>query len=570
LIAALAIVIALPCICPGHFDEAAAAPAEKEKQKISVSESAKAEAAKPAEVPVIFNGKPLFQLRARILSFSPEERARLVEERLRKLARSVFVETGSITAVDSETTSEIVAGDLVIMAVTNDDAAAAGRARLELAKDYVTIIRDAIDEQRSEYSIKTLSTGVAMAVGLTVLFVLFHIILKKIFNKAAGKLDSWRGVHIPAVKIQKLELISSDRITDALIRAAGWLRILLVIIAFYFYIILLLTFFPWTRPISTKIFGYIVTPLGMIGSSVVSYLPNLFFLSVIVVVTYYGLKLVRFFFASIERGIITFPGFYQEWALPTYDIVRFMVIAFAAVVAFPYLPGSDSPAFKGVSIFVGVLLSLGSTAAVANAVAGIILTYMRAFRVGDRVKISDTTGDVVEKSLLVTRVRTIKNEDITIPNAMILGSHIVNYSSVVNEKGLILHTGVTIGYDAPWRKVHERLIAAAGNTAHIMKDPAPFVLQTGLDDFYVSYELNAYTDQPSRMASIYSELHQNIQDSFNEAGIEIMSPHYSSLRDGNRTTIPEAHLPETYTAPGFRISSARPGTDKPDRQNGEG
>jgi small-conductance mechanosensitive channel len=178
---------------------------------------------------------------------------------------------------------------------------------------------------------------------------------------------------------------------------------------------------------------------------------------------------------------------------------------------------------------------------------------MRAFRIGDRVRISDTVGDVIEKTLLVTRVRTIKNEDITIPNAMILNSHIVNYSAVIDQSGLILHTGVTIGYDAPWRKVHELLIRAALNTKHILKEPAPFVLQTSLNDFYVSYEINAYTDKPSEMAVIYSELHQNIQDSFNAEGVEIMSPHYSSLRDGNHTTIPAENLPVTYVQPPFRI-----------------
>lgn len=546
----------LLCISLGYIEEGAAKQSKAEKQ-----ETAREGTSKPPDVPVAFNGKTLFRLRARILAFSPEERARLVEERLRKLAKSEFVETDSIVAVDLETTSEITVGDSVIMAVTDDDAKAAGKKRLDLANEYVKIIRNAIDERRQEYSVKTLSTGVLMALGLTLLFILFYLLLRKMHEKISAKLDSWRGTRIPSVRIQNLELISSARITDILIKTAGWLRILLIVIAFYFYIVLLLTFFPWTRPLSTRIFGYIMTPVYMIGNSFVSYLPNLFFLSMIAVVTYYGLKLVRFFFSSIEKGIIVFPGFYKDWAIPTYDIVRFMIIAFAAVVAFPYLPGSDSPAFKGVTIFIGVLLSLGSTAAVANAVAGIILTYMRAFRVGDRVKISDTTGDIIEKTLLVTRVRTIKNEDVTIPNAMILGSHIVNYSSMVDAMGLILHTSVTIGYDVPWRKIHECLIIAAGNTEHIMKDPAPFVLQTALNDFYVSYELNAYTDQPARMAAIYSGLHQNIQDSFSEAGIEIMSPHYTSLRDGNKTTIPEAHFAKSDAAPGPQAVSGSPADD---------
>lgn len=178
--------------------------------------------------------------------------------------------------------------------------------------------------------------------------------------------------------------------------------------------------------------------------------------------------------------------------------------------------------------------------------AGVVLTYTRAFKVGDRVKISDAVGDVVENNLLITRIRTIKNVDITVPNAMVLASHITNYSSSALEHGLILHTTVTIGYDAPWRQVHELLISAACATENILELPAPFVLQTSLDDFYVSYQINAFTNTPAVMARTYSVLHQNIQEKFNAAGVEIMSPHYSSLRDGSMITTPEPYLPEAY------------------------
>jgi small-conductance mechanosensitive channel len=294
-------------------------------------------------------------------------------------------------------------------------------------------------------------------------------------------------------------------------------------------------------------------PLEKVWTATSSYLPNLVFIAIIIVITHFVNKFWRFFFAQIEKKTIVIPGFYPEWADATFKIVRFLTIAFAAVVAFPYLPGSDSPAFKGISVFLGVLLSLGSTSAVANIVAGTILTFMRAFKLGDRVKIADTIGDVVEKTLLVTRIRTIKNVDITIPNSMVLGSHIINYSSSAKDYGLILHTSVTIGYDVPWRTVHELLIGAAKATENILEIPEPFVFQKSLDDFYVSYELNAYTEKPSIMAKIYSDLHQNIQEQFNGAGVEIMSPHYAQLRDGNRTTIPEGYLPKDYEPGGIRI-----------------
>lgn len=162
-------------------------------------------------------------------------------------------------------------------------------------------------------------------------------------------------------------------------------------------------------------------------------------------------------------------------------------------------------------------------------------------------------GDVLGRNFLVTTIRTIKNEDISIPNSMVLGSHIVNFSSVAKEQGLMLHTSISIGYNAPWRTVHKLLLDAAGATENVMREPKPFVLQTSLDDFYVNYQLNAYTDRPSVMAGTYSDLHQNIQDKFNETGVEILSPHYHGVRDGNSIAIPPDYVPKAYVAPPFRI-----------------
>jgi small-conductance mechanosensitive channel len=227
------------------------------------------------------------------------------------------------------------------------------------------------------------------------------------------------------------------------------------------------------------------------------------------------------------------------------------------VLIFPYLPGSGSPAFQGVSVFIGVLFSLGSSSAIANMVAGMVITYMRPFKIGDRVKIGDITGDVVEKTMLVTRIKTPKNEDITVPNSTVLLSSTTNYSTHTrqNNAGLIVHTTVTIGYDIPWKEVHKALIYAARNNELVDKEPEPFVLQTSLDDFYVSYQVNCYTREANKLALVYSLLHQSIQDSFNEAGIEILSPHYRNQRDGNHTTIPNNYLDKDYETPSFHIKN---------------
>ena len=290
------------------------------------------------------------------------------------------------------------------------------------------------------------------------------------------------------------------------------------------------------------------------ASSVWNYLPKLFTIIVIVVVFKYVLKGTHFLKNELEEGNLSLPGFYADWANPTYQIIRVIIIAFMMVLIFPYLPGSDSPVFQGVSVFLGVLFTFGSSGSLSNIVAGLVLTYMRLFKIGDRVKIGEIIGDVIEKSLLVTRIRTIKNEIISIPNSTVMSSHTINYSSDTVDNGLILHTTVTIGYDVPWKDMHQALLNAADRTDLLMKEPKPFVLQTSLDDFYVSYQINAYTKEANKQATIYSELHQNIQDCCNEVGIEILSPHYRSARDGNMTTIPANYLDKDYKAPNFNIN----------------
>jgi len=422
-----------------------------------------------------------------------------------------------------------------------------------LAADYAAAIQRAIEVHRKTYSLKSIALGSVFVLLATIVLVVIFKLIGRLFIRSYATIEGWRGTKIRSIRIQAQEVLSADRIAALLIGLLKGVRVAVMLVLIYFYLPLAFSFFPWTHDLAGTLFGYVFSPLLVVMKAFVSYLPNVFYIAVIVAVSYYVIKFVKMIFWGIERGTIAVPGFHRDWADPTFKIVRFLIIAFTAVVIAPYLPGAHSPAFQGVSIFLGVLFSLGSTASIANVVAGVILTYMRAFKLGDRVKIADTVGDVLERTLWVTRVRTIKNVDVTIPNAMVLGSHIINYSSAARGSGLILHTTVTIGYDAPWKTVHALLITAARETDHILKEPAPFVLQTSLDDFFVTYELNAYTDQPALMANIYSDLHQHIQDQFNQAGVEIMSPHYSALRDGNRVAIPDDHLPKSYRAPVFRV-----------------
>jgi small-conductance mechanosensitive channel len=541
--AAIVLGLAFPCIDGRALYAQTAAPALSQSPPPS----------HPIGAPVVFADETLFVVYDKIGPFTPQERARAIAERLAQLVKDPFTRIYPVTGVERETTSDLVYGDMVVMTVTDRDAQPTGKTRQVVATDYAAKIQAALAKSREQLSARSLIIDTALALLDTVIFVAILIFFHKTFPKIYAKIESWRGTVLHPVKIQRVELLSADQLAAALTGMARTIRILAVLILIYIYLTTVLGIFPWTRSISAALFTAVLSTLQTIGQAFATYVPDLVSIAVIIVVTRYILKVIALFFAGIRRGAITFAGFHQDWAEPTYKIVRFLVIVFAAIACFPYIPGSQSEGFRGISVFLGLLISLGSAAAIGNIIAGVVLTYMRPFQLGDRIKIADTTGDVMEKTLLVTRIRTIKNVDVTIPNAMVLSSHLINYSSSSKDHGLILHSSVSIGYDAPWQKVHELLIAAARTTTHLLAQPEPFVLQTSLNDFYVTYEINAYTDQPNLMATIYAELHQNIQDTFNEAGVEIMSPHYTQLRDGNKTAIPDQYLPKSYQTPGLRI-----------------
>lgn len=506
-----------------------------------------------ASAPVIIAGDTLFRLYDRIGPFTAHERARAIERRLNDLIRDPSLDMANVTATAEPGAYDITIGELRIMTVTEADAAGAGLTLDAAARSHATAIRTVVEREMEATSVTNLVLGAVYALLATALLVVVLRLLSRLFPVVYRYIGIALPAQLPSIRVQKLELLSGAQIARVLLFIARMLRAVVTLVLLYLYTPLVLSFFPWTRRLSGEIVGWVMRPLTEVMRGMIGYLPSLFTILVIVVVTYYGIKLVKHFFLAIENGAIRFDGFYPEWARPTYKIIRFMIIALAVIMIWPYLPNSESDAFRGVAAFLGLLITFGSAGMIANVVGGVMLTYMRAFRVGDRVRIADTMGDVVGQDLLVTRVRTIKNVDITIPNSLVLGTHIINWSTTAESGGVTLHTAVSIGYDAPWRRVHELLIAAARATDDVLETPPPFVLQTSLGDFYVSYELNAWTARPERMTEIYSQLHANIQDRFNEAGVEIMSPHYGALRDGNATAIPQDYLPRDYQPSGFRF-----------------
>jgi small-conductance mechanosensitive channel len=509
---------------------------------------------KPEGYPLTLGETPIFTIRRGLEGIPAETRAKEIAEKLQDFAENKAIPNKVTIKNFQEPLTEILVGDKLLMVLLDQDAKVENRSREELGLEYAGKIQTAIEEYRRQYLLKEILFGILYSVMATILLVAILIFLNRLYRNINNKIQAWMAEGKIFLRLREVEFVRMERIRafeNAILRIT---RVALILGLIYLYVYLVLGFFPWTRPLVTKISFYVFQPFKIIAAAIWSQIPNLLFVAVIILLTFYFLKLVRFFFREVEKGTIVLKGFYPEWGNHTYKIARMIILAFAAVVAFPYIPGSNSLAFKGISVFIGVLFSLGSSSAIANIIAGYTITFRRVFKAGDRIKIADFMGDVTEMRLQVTHLRTIKNEEITVPNSMIVNSHVTNFSTMAKNEGLILYTSVTIGYDAPWRKVHDLLIKAALATEGILKEPLPFVLQKALNDFYVNYELNAYTRDPQKMVNLYSELHQNIQDQFNEGGVEIMSPHYTQLRDGNQTTIPENYLPPDYAPPAFRVT----------------
>jgi small-conductance mechanosensitive channel len=518
------------------------------------------EVEQPVGAPVLLNQDTIFLVHYPLGAFSKEERAAATTKKINELKENRLFIADSVRVVDTNFSTNIIYGNKVLLSVTDADATIKGSTRQEVAEAYATLIRDSILRVTEQNSVRNILIEIGLVLLVLIAFFFLIKFVNKLFRIIFLKVQLQRDKSLKGLRLKNYELLTPDREVSLVLGLMKAIRVIVMFLLVYILLPILFSIFPRTEGYADTLFSYVLNPLRKIAWGIINYIPNLLTILVIVVVTHYVVKFMQFLANEIEQGKLEISGFYPDWAKPTYNIVRFLLYAFMFVVIFPYLPGSDSPIFQGVSIFIGILFSLGSSSAIANMIAGLVLTYMRSFRIGDRIKIGEVTGDVLEKTLLVTRIRTIKNEDITVPNAMILNNHTVNYTNCCDAKqqGLILHTTVTIGYDVPWPKVQQALIDAALASSFVLKNPTPFVLQTSLDDFYVSYQLNAYTRDVSGMARAYSSIHQNIQDKFNERGIEILSPHYRAQRDGNMTTIPAEYLSQDYEAPMFRVEQNQP------------
>lgn len=475
---------------------------------------------------VNFDGYDLFSVRGNS-SINAQERANAISKRIELIAMNYSISPESIIVKPNISDyDEILLNDEVILRVFDSDASKEGVSRGTFSFGARVRIIKAIHTYRYERSYDALLNNLLYSAGaIAVCFILLFII-RFIMKKINLLIENRLKTKFETLESRSFQLIRSNQILITISGLTKSIKFFLMLAILFTTSQYILGLFPWTRFISVSLVQIFIKPFGDFGLALLNFIPSLAFLIVIFFITKYVLKLFKLLFLGLKQGSITITGFDPDWAVTTYKIVRLLIIAFAVIVAYPYIPGSDSDAFKGVSLFIGVLFSLGSSSVIGNLIAGYTMTYRKTFKIGDVVQIDNNTGQVADIKLFVTRLLTAKNEEIIIPNSIILNTQVVNYSTLARDKGLILHTTVGIGYETPWRQVEGMLLLAAERTEELLKDPKPFVLQKSLGDFAINYELNVYTSNPSERLKTYTALHKNILDVFNENNIQIMTPAY--------------------------------------------
>ncbi|MDR2584770.1 MAG: mechanosensitive ion channel family protein [Prevotellaceae bacterium] len=494
----------------------------------------------------------LFYIKTGVGALTARDRALFVTDKIRQLSRDRFI-VDSMRIYTDAGMKIIAYGDIVVMSISNADAELNDKTMIFLAQDYERIIEEAILQRKKDMELRTILFRVLLVLLIVgAQFFVFKII-NFLFNKLSQKIERLKGEKIKTIKLNKYKLVDEGKTVKSILFLVRVLRLLIIVVTLYLSIPMAFSVFPATRGVAAILFGYVLNPLKNIGISIVGFIPDLFSIIVIVLVFKYLIKGLHYMADEIYKGKVKLKGFYPDWAYPTYNIIKILLYAFMFIAIYQYLPLHEYDVFKGVSVFIGIVFSLGASSVVGNVIAGLVITYMRPFKAGDRIKIGELVGNVIEKTPFVTRIRTPKNEEVTIPNSTIMSAQTFNYSESARTCSLVLHTKVSIGYDTPWRQVHELLLEAAKRTPNVLEQPEPFILQTALADFYPEYQLNVFTNDADLMPRTYSALHQNIQDVFNEANIEILSPHYHAHRDGSHRVLPHSYLPDDYQAPPFKV-----------------
>jgi small-conductance mechanosensitive channel len=506
---------------------------------------------------VQLDGRKALDIRWGYKTFTPAARAEHTSRLLQQLADDSSAPQFSVQPEDA--TLDVMSGETLVASVFDGDAKAAGVSKEELAQQWATAMQRAVDAYRAEHSLRLKLTRLALALLLIVIclavLAVFRALGRQLSKRAHGMLNE-RGARTD----KRFAFFLTHERTHHLVEGAlKFTRFVLSLIVVWGSVRLLLSIFPSTRPFSEKMRESVLHPVQDFTKSFLASLPSLAFVALVLIVTWYVTRLIHFFFTRIREGAITLEGFRPVWAPTTDRLVNITLIILAVLVAYPYIPGAESPAFKGVSLFLGVLVSLGSAGLVANAVHGLSLTYLDAFEIGDLVTIGDVVGWITKMGMLTTQVRTRKNEVITIPNSVVMSKEIINFNKP-GEEGVIVSSRVGIGYDAPWRQVEGMLLMAARRTRGIRANPAPFVLELSLNTFDITYEINAHLEPGQLAYVVIAELNRNILDAFNEFGVQIMTPAYVGDPQHDKV-VPREHWHQPPATP-FNAPDTTPGDSK--------
>jgi small-conductance mechanosensitive channel len=515
-------------------------------QSTAPSEPAPTLAAPSAEVRVW--NRHIIRFRAGYGNMSPEDRARAVTQRISDLPdaslkgevvvqeAAVGDSTGRMVFADHRPLFAILPGDTDPLIGENIDS---------LASDAAANLRDVLaaraeSRDTSSFRLSLIQAALATLAFLVTLWLLQR--LRRRLEPGMGRLES----RVAGARMLGFDL--SPHVHSLLKRAVDSVLVVLVLVATYLWLTFVFGLFPYTRPWGMAFGRSLMHALSLLGREFMAALPGLGMATLIFFITRFAGRMLSAVFRAAETGAVAIPGIHPETAVASRRIATWLLWLFAVIVAYPYLPGSETDVFKGVSVFAGVLISLGASGVVGQVMSGLVVVYSRAVRVGEYVKVDEHEGTVTEIGMLSTKILTPRREEITIPNTVLVGTTTTNYSRQEAEGGAVVRTVLTIGYDAPWRQVHAMLLAAADKTALVRKEPKPFVLQAALSDFFVEYALMVRIEHAAQRFQMLSQLNANIQDEFNRHGVQIMSPHFEGQPE-DRIVVPPGKWHEAPASP---------------------
>lgn len=488
--------------------------------------------------PVIVDGDVLFQVRGSSALPAPE-RAEDVQDKIIEIAEASDAPTVEVTYEETEFGIWTLADGERVSIVTEADAELDQMELSVLSVLHGNAIKQSIEDYRANRTDRARVSGAIEAVAWTIGFVAFVVAILWVHRRIRRKTLKFVSLHLKDVETATAKSVQAEAIAALVRYGLNFVLLIIFFLGFYYYLSFVLLSFAETRYFAQLLLTYLTEPVLLIFKGIISYIPNLIMLGLISWVALYIIKGMRVFFDAVEAGSFDMGDFEKHWVSPTFNIARVVVIMIALVFAVPYIPGSDSAAFQGLTILVGAMLSLGANSVVSNMLAGLFVIYRRSTSIGDRIQIGDHIGDVVQIKLMETHLKSIKNELISIPNAQLMNSDVVNFSKKTDGSGLLLHTTVGIGYEEPPEKVEAMLIEAANRTKGIKAKPEPFVLWTALADYAINYQINGYTTRGSIIPKIRSDLHRNIVAVFNENSVQIMTPSY--MADPPDPKIPTEH-----------------------------